>query len=112
MISINVHTQRGNKMSENRVTIKMSGGLVTQVYSTLHPSKLDVELLDFDAAERLSRDAVARLSQRFSDVERTCRKLSIDVNVGLPDTEPQDSDSWKFGPQEEDPDAFRVAGWD
>lgn len=98
-------------MSRNRIAITISGGLVTQVYSTLHPSELEVELLEFDAARRLSQEAAARLSQRLADVERTYRKLSVEVNIGLSDAAAQEIDPRDFEPSE-NMDAFRVAGWD
>jgi hypothetical protein len=88
-------------MSRNRVTIAVSGGLVTEAYSTLHPNELEVELLEFDAARNLSSEAVERLRQRFVDVEKNYRKLSIDVNIGLEGTDPADLDLSDIDPSQE-----------
>jgi hypothetical protein len=53
----------------------------------LSETNVNLELLDFDAAKNLSEDAVERLRERFRNVEKTCRKLSMEIDIGLPDEE-------------------------
>jgi hypothetical protein len=74
--------EKGTIMKKPHVTIVLSGGWVTHVYSTLQPNEIDVRILDFDAAKNYSLVAAENLEKKLSHVKKTCRLVGSEMDIG------------------------------
>jgi len=64
----------GNVPDPHRVTIKVSGGFVQDVYTTLS-FHIEVDILDLDCAGRESPEAVADMNAYLDKVKREQQKI-------------------------------------